>query len=196
MPSFAVSPNTRGFGITLRSLTEPPYRIVRARPQDISLIPAIELSAAEVFRGYAPETVLSETTDCDTLTTAAHEGLLWVGLVGDAPVGFAFVKMLAMDLPHLEEVDVDPAHGRRGIGTGLVRAVCEWTTLSGFPMLTLTTFRALPWNLPFYERLGFVEIPPHLLRPELGTIVSDEAARGLRPETRAVMAYRPPSITR
>jgi hypothetical protein len=26
-------------------------------------------------------------------------------------------------------------------------------------MLTLTTFRAVPWNLPFYARLGFVEIP-------------------------------------
>ena len=26
-------------------------------------------------------------------------------------------------------------------------------------MLTLTTFRAVPWNLAFYARLGFVEIP-------------------------------------
>ena len=26
-------------------------------------------------------------------------------------------------------------------------------------MLTLTTFRAVPWNLPFYARLGFVRSP-------------------------------------
>jgi hypothetical protein len=36
-----------------------------------------------------------------------------------------------------------------------------------------------------------VEIPRDLLRPELAAIVSDEAARGLAPEKRAVMAYRP-----
>jgi predicted N-acetyltransferase YhbS len=115
---------------------------------------------------------------------------LWVALAGDAPVGFALVEMLADDLPHLDEVDVEPSHGRRGLGTALVRAVCEWATASGFSMLTLTTFRAVPWNLPFYARLGFVEIPRDLLRPELAAVVSDEAARGLSPETRAVMAYR------
>ena len=39
------------------------------------------------------------------------------------PVGFALVEMLADDLPHLEELDVDPSHGRRGLGTALVRGV-------------------------------------------------------------------------
>jgi hypothetical protein len=63
-------------------------------------------------------------------------------------------------------------------------------TASGFSMLTLTTFRAVPWNLPFYARLGFVELPGDLLRQELAALVSDEAARGLAPEARAVMAYR------
>jgi GNAT superfamily N-acetyltransferase len=107
-------------------------------------------------------------------------------------VGFALVKMLADDLPHLEEIDVHPTHGRRGLGTALVRAVCEWATASGYVMLTLTTFRAVPWNLPFYGRLGFVEIPRETLRPEL----SAEAHRGLDPDTRVVMGYRcePPVI--
>jgi GNAT superfamily N-acetyltransferase len=117
-----------------------------------------------------------------------------VALAGDTPVGFALVEMLADDLPHLDEVDVKPSHGRRGLGTALVRAACEWATAAGFSMLTLTTFRAVPWNLPFYARLGFVEIPRDLLRPELVAVVSDEAARGLAPETRAVMAYRPMSL--
>ena len=56
-------------------------------------------------------------------------------------------------------------------------------------MLTLTTFRAVPWNMAFYARLGFVEIPRGLLRPELAAVVFDEAARGLAPETRVAMAY-------
>jgi GNAT superfamily N-acetyltransferase len=143
-----------------------------------------------LLRGYAPQSVLNEATDGGTFAEAARQGLLWVALAGDAPVGFALVKMLAGDLPHLNEVDVEPSHGRRGLGTALVRTVCEWATSSGFSMLTLTTFREVPWNLAFYARLGFVEIPQDVLRPELVAVVSEEAARGLAPEMRAVMVYR------
>jgi N-acetylglutamate synthase-like GNAT family acetyltransferase len=112
-------------------------------------------------------------------------------------VGFALVKMLADDLPHLEEIDVHPSHGRRGLGTALVRKVCEWATLRGHVMLTLTTFRAAAWNLPFYVRLGFEEIPRETLRPELAAVVSEEAHRGLDPVRRVVMGYRcsPPVIS-
>jgi GNAT superfamily N-acetyltransferase len=163
--------------------------IVRARPEDLAPLPAIERAAAQLLRGHAPESVLNEVTDDRTFADAARQGCLWVALAGDAPVGFALVTMLADDVPHLDEVDVEPSHGRRGIGTALVRAVCEWATASGFAMLTLTTFRAVPWNRPFYARLGFVEISSDL-RPELTVVVSDEAARGLARETRAVMAYR------
>ena len=75
--------------------------------------------------------------------------------------------MLGVDRPHLEEVDVHPDHGRRGVGTALVRAVCDWVRRSGHAEITLTTFRALPWNMPFYRRLGFEEMRDDALRPEL-----------------------------
>ncbi len=171
-------------------MTPPGYLIARARPKDLALLRAIELAAAQLLRGHGPESLLNEATDYPTFADAARQGRLWVALAADAPVGFALVEMLADDLPHLDEVDVEPSHGRRGLGTALVRVVCEWATASGFSMLTLTTFRAVPWNLPFYARLEFVEIPRHLLRPELVAVVSAEPARGLAPETRAVMAYR------
>jgi len=68
--------------------------------------------------------------------------------------------------------------------------VCDWAAVDGYAMLTLSTFRAVAWNLPFYARLGFVEIPSHLLRPELAAVVSEETSRGLASETRAVMCYQ------
>ena len=171
-------------------MTPSGYEISRARPEDVILLPAIERAAGQLLRGYAPEYVLNEATDCATHAEAARQGRLWVALAGDAPVGFALVKMLADDLPYLAELDVEPSHGRRGLGTALVRAVCEWATASRFSIVTLTTFRAVPWNMPFYARLGFVEIPFDGLRPELAAVLSDEAARGLAPGTRAVMAFR------
>src|SRR6185503_20500507 len=99
-----------------------------------------------------------------------------------APVGFALVEMLSDGLPHLDEVDVHPCHGRRGVGTELVRTVCEWVARRGLSGLTLTTFRAVPWNMPFYARLGFEEVTPAAWRPEVEAVVRDEAARGLDPE--------------
>jgi GNAT superfamily N-acetyltransferase len=166
------------------------YAIARARPEHLASLPAIERAAAQLLRGHAPESVLNNTTDDRTFAEAANQGRLWVALDGEAPVGFALVEMLANDLPHLAEVDVEPSHGRRGLGSALVRTACQWATAAGFSMLTLTTFRAVPWNLPFYTRLGFEEIPPGILRPELAAVVADEATRGLAPATRAVMAYR------
>ena len=56
--------------------------------------------------------------------------------------------------------------------------------------MTLTTFRAVPWNMPFYSRLGFEVIPAEQLGPELVAVVENETARGLDPRDRVVMRYR------
>ena len=125
-----------------------------------------------------------------TFRSAQEDGRLWVGVTEDVPIGFALVEMLPDGLPHLDELDVHPAHGRRGVGTALVRAVCEWATEQGHPEITLTTFRTVPWNMRFYSRMGFMEIPPGKLRPELNAVVLEETARGLDPRVRLVMRYR------
>jgi GNAT superfamily N-acetyltransferase len=171
-------------------LPAPEYSIGLAHAWHISALSAIELAAARLLKGHAPESVLAETTQESRFLDAAGDGRLWIASARDVPVGFALVEMLADDLPHLEELDVDPSHGRRGLGTALVRAVCEWATMRGYAMLTLTTFRDVAWNLPFYARLGFVEIPGKMLRPELAAVVAEESHRGLDSTTRAVMGYR------
>jgi len=51
--------------------------------------------------------------------------------------------------------------------------------------------RAVAWNMPFYAKLGFEEIPARALRAELAAVVQDETARGLDPAARVVMRYRP-----
>lgn len=166
--------------------------IATARPQDVRGLAAIERAAGMLLRDHAPASVLNESTDANEFRQAQAAGRLWVALADDAPIGFALVEMLAEDLPHLEEIDVHPRHGRRGVGTALVRTVCEWVSRSGYSELTLTTFRAVPWNMPFYSRLGFEPVPTDELRPELAAVVQDEAARGLDTQRRVVMRYRCP----
>ena len=163
------------------------YSIVRARPEDVSEIPKIELAAARLLCGHAPESVLRETTGDAVLHEAVRQGHLWVALAGDAPVGFAHVGVIDATTAHLEEIDVLPAHGCRGLGTSLVEEVCHWAASAGYDSVTLTTFRDLPWNMPFYKRLGFRVVPGAELSAALRAIVEDETRRGLDPSRRVAM---------
>jgi GNAT superfamily N-acetyltransferase len=163
------------------------YRIAAARPADLARLPEIELAAARLLAGHAPESVLSETTSHEILKVAQREGRLWVALADDVPVGFAHVEVLDADTAHLEEIDVHPDHGRRGLGARLVRHVCRWAADAGYRSVTLTTFRDVPWNMPFYARLGFDIVRTQDVDPALRAIVDDEARRGLDPAYRVVM---------
>jgi GNAT superfamily N-acetyltransferase len=163
------------------------YKIAVARASDLPLLPAIELAAATLLTGHAPASVLAETTSAADFEDAWRGGQLWVALVDDAPIGFAHVTILEPRIAHLEEIDVHPEHGGRGVGSGLVATVCQWAEASGYAFLTLTTFRDVVWNMPFYERLGFQEIPSDALSPALRLVIEDETRRGLDPSRRVAM---------
>jgi GNAT superfamily N-acetyltransferase len=168
----------------------PTYEIAVARPEDLERLPAIELAAARLLAGQAPEAVLEETTSQEVLQAAQSDGRVLVALADAAPVGFAHVELLEPRCAHLEEIDVHPDHGRRGLGKRLVLGVCRWAAASGHAWVTLTTFRDLPWNMPFYIRLGFEEIPSGELSPALRSLIEDETRRGLDRNRRVAMRRR------
>jgi GNAT superfamily N-acetyltransferase len=163
------------------------YIIRPARDRDIGLLAAIELAAAKLLTGHAPESALQETTSRGVLEKAQRSGHLWVALADDAPVGFAHVEVLEPRTAHLEEIDVHPAHGRRGLGTQLVMHVCDWAIAAGYDAVSLSTFRDVPWNMPFYARLGFTVVTDAELSSALRAVVDDERRRGLDPSRRIVM---------
>lgn len=162
--------------------------IVRsAGPEHIGQLPDIEREAATRFGDSLPESVLSHVTPLDYLEEARQAGLLWVALEpAGAVVGFAVASVCGVRA-HLEELDVLPEHGRQGIGSALVEAVEEYATSRGCDEITLTTFRDVPWNAPFYARIGFEEIPEQELGADLGQRLSDEAALGLERSRRVAM---------
>jgi len=162
--------------------------IIRAaRPDDLPLLPPIELAAAKLLAGHAPESVLGETTSQGDLKRAQEKGLLWVALANNVPVGFAHVEVIEPSAAHLKEIDVHPQHGRRGLGTRLVVAVCTWAATAGYRAVTLTTLRDVAWNMPFYARMGFQEIPSAQLSGALLSVLRDETRRGLDPARRVAM---------
>lgn len=163
------------------------YAITLARPKDLPLLASIELAAARLLVGHAPEAVLAETRSQKDFERSLSEGHLWVALSNDVPVGFAQIKILEPTVAHLDEIDVRPDHGRRGVGTRLVMAVCAWATAAEFRSVTLSTFRDVQWNMPFYRKLGFEVIPRDKLSPALRAVSDDEARRGLDTARRVVM---------
>jgi hypothetical protein len=56
-------------------------------------------------------------------------------------------------------------------------AVIGWAKSRRFHAITLTTFRDVPWNGPFYGSLGFVVT--ETLTPQLTRIRQDERERGI-----------------
>lgn len=171
------------------SITPSPFAIELAEPGDLAALPRIEREAASRFVGWTfPLGVLEEETPIEEFLAAQRAGRLWVARLDSGEVvGFAQVEWVGGQ-PHLEELDVHPAYGRQGIGTALVQTVQRWARASGFSTITLTAFRDVPWNAPFYARVGFRTLPPHALSAELQAVVAEEAGRGLGPATRVVMS--------
>lgn len=163
------------------------YQIKIALPEHIPHLPGIELAAVELFpEADVPPALRSDTTSEREFLEAQTSGHLWVALTdSQTPIGFAIAEVID-GVAHLEEVDVDPEHGRRGVGTALIRAVCAWTARN-YDAVTLTTFSHLPWNAPFYRHLGFREIPAAEIQPGLAAILEDEGRRGLDITTRIAM---------
>jgi GNAT superfamily N-acetyltransferase len=163
------------------------YAVICARPCDLPLIGAIELAAAQLLAGHASDAALNEVTDLRELRSAQEQERLWVVINGDVPVGFAHADVLETGVAHLQEVDVHPDHGRRGLGAQLVATVCGWARASNFESIVLTTFRDVPWNMPFYLKLGYEVVPPDEWSATIRSIVSDEHRRGLDLARRVVM---------
>lgn len=109
----------------------------------------------------------------------------------DAPAGYAVAGPLAGFL-HLREVSVDPAHGRRGVGSALVGAVLSAAGQSGCGGVSLTTFRFVPFNRPFYARLGFAELPLAAAPLALRAVFERELPQGVDAKERLLMLRRLP----
>lgn len=156
------------------------------RVDDLARLREIELAAGQLFRQVGMVEIADDPPpSIDTLTTFQRAGRGWVA-VDDNDVPIAFILVEPVDgNAHIAQVSVDPEHSRRGVGGALIELVDGWAADRGMPALTLTTFRDVPWNAPYYERLGFriVIDPP----PGLAGVIRHETDIGLDPTTRVAM---------
>ena len=133
------------------------------RPEERELLLEIEREAGRAFAAVGmPEIARDDPGTVEDVAGA------WVAVdEEDRPVAYLTSTLLDGNA-HIEQVSVAPSHARRGVGAALIDHLAAVT---GRP-LTLTTFRDVPWNAPYYERLGFRVFEPG---PELAALVAEEA---------------------
>lgn len=150
--------------------------IVRlAETADIAALPEIERSAAQAFLVTEHGWMGDAVTNVDAYPPLIAARSVWVAETDGVLAGFVSTERLEAEL-HVLELAVDLQYQRKGIGRDLMRAAIQAARDMGRAAVTLTTFRGVIWNAPFYRRLGFeiLDAPP----PHLSAILAAEADRG------------------
>jgi ribosomal protein S18 acetylase RimI-like enzyme len=171
-------------------ILESGYTIRSARLEELSLLAQIEQSAARLFL----DTPYSFLVDADPLPLdfvqqQFQAGQVWVAVNRyEAVVGYAIARGVDGTF-YLQQIDVAPEHGRRGIGSALVNTVCAWAKTQGYRIVSLSTFRDIPWNAPFYSKLGFRILDEFELTIGFQQIRLQEIKAGLPISERVIMQY-------
>ncbi|WP_305287842.1 GNAT family N-acetyltransferase [Phenylobacterium sp.] len=172
--------------------------IIRAaRPDDLALLPEIELSAASLFRDEGIDIIAGEPDDApldftpaEVWAPIAEAGLLWVMTPDDGPPGAFLAARIEEGRLHILEFDVHRRHQGQGLGRRLLAFAIDEARRRGLSGLSLTTFRDAPWNAPFYASAGFEIIERDVAPATLLAYLDREASRGLDPARRCAMVLR------
>src|SRR5262249_12522909 len=147
----------------------------QARPEDAGRLQAIQLAAGDAFRDIGmPAAADTFPLPAESLSDYRREGRAWVAAdEHDEPVGF-IVADVVDGCAYIEQVSVHPAHAGHRIGAMLLDYVADWAAEQDMPAMTLITFRGVPWNAPYYERLGFRELTEAEVTPGLAARNADQ----------------------
>ncbi|RTL95391.1 MAG: N-acetyltransferase [Hyphomicrobiales bacterium] len=160
-----------------------------ARAEDAEALPGIEQSAGLAFRAI-PE--LAWLADGDNVSAQRHRALIadgacWVGADDrDRPVGFLSAGIEG-DTLHVWELDVRLDRQGQGIGRALLERAIADATRRGLAAVTLTTFRAVAWNAPFYRKFGFRILEGAEIDGRLTGLLGDEVEHGMALDQRCAM---------
>src|ERR1700751_5759361 len=140
-------------------------RARKATERDAPLLTEVEQSGGLAF---GADQELAWLADGENLSPERYseiidDGWSWVAEDDHAElIAFIAATREGHDL-HIWEFDVRIDCQRKGIGRRLLRRFIAEATAAGIPAVTLTTFRDVPWNGPFYQSMEFETLAPEKL---------------------------------
>ncbi|MCX4177738.1 MULTISPECIES: GNAT family N-acetyltransferase [Paraburkholderia] len=159
-----------------------------AAPHDAHAIRTIEFEAGQRFVSVgmtgiadAPPMELElvhRKIDAQQIVVAVDTDETCVGFVMFEPQPARF---------YVQELDVLSSHAGQRIGAGLIEQVAQLARAQQITQLILSTFREVPWNAPYYRRLGFRDIEEADLDAALIARRDAHIARGLDESKRVFM---------
>jgi GNAT superfamily N-acetyltransferase len=168
------------------------FSIRVAAAADATALPAIEFSAGKRYLAIPDLAWLAREQD---LPVQSHLrfislGTEWVAVnENEDLVGFLAAEIVARDL-HIWELAVREDSQNNGIGRRLVDVSVMFAWEYRLKSVTLTTFTDVPWNAPWYSRLGF-EVSAGDQRLE--ALLRAETERGLPRRCAMRRAVHPPA---
>ena len=160
-----------------------------ARAEDAEALPQIEQSAGESFLAI-PE--LAWLADSDNISAERHRTLIaagacWVAADEEGrPAGFLSAGIEG-DALHIWELDVRLDRQGQGFGRALLERAVADARRRSLAAVTLTTFRAVPWNAPFYRKFGFRILEGAEIDRRLASLLEDEVEHGMPSDQRCAM---------
>lgn len=173
------------------------HLIRAARPNELSTLQDIEVATGSMFLNVGMDAIANDPPP-ELSDLAAHQraGRILVATdTANLPVAYLILEELD-GWGHIGQVTVHPDHARQGLGWSLIIEAASKAARRGLQGLTLTTFRDVEWNAPYYRRLGFTEVPEDRWSEGIRRVVAAETAQGLNEWPRVVMempAFPPPS---
>lgn len=166
------------------------FTIRLASPADIIALQRIEISASQAFasipglEAFADDSCMSDAQHMSAITPQTN----WIAETSDGTAAGFLAALAEEDVLHVYELSVHFEHQKQGIGAHLMNHAEAWAKTEGLKGLTLTTYQHVPWNAPFYERLGFQILPDRACGPRLAKLLDGERSSGLPfPEKRCAM---------
>ncbi|MTB68476.1 GNAT family N-acetyltransferase [Providencia sp. wls1943] len=165
------------------------YSIRLATQEDAQFLPEVEASAGQTFAGHPKFDWIAqgEVQPLENHVECIANGLEWLAVDHhDQPVGFIMAEHLSDSL-HIVELSVQQSAQGQGLGKQLIQQVIEFAQSQQIGQVTLTTFRDIPWNAPYYQRLGFSIMEETQLTSELQDILQHEVDAGFQKIDRCAM---------
>lgn len=162
-------------------------RIRLASADEIHKVAPLEQAAGEVFRTIGMDAVADDPPIAESiLLQAVEEQRLWFAVEYGVLKAYLLGDFLPQSL-HIEQVTVHPDAARRGLGALMIESVSADPRSRERGLITLTSFANVPWNAPYYERIGFLDIAESEWPEGVAEKVAAERESGLAAWPRVVM---------